>query len=192
MSEWEAHVYCTCFQEGLTSEPPYPRSELTVNRFGVVTSIGSIDHAKDPDDLWNWRGGFVADGDGLRDGSPPCAHDHMELAWARPFYLQANWRRMESAYPQVEEALRASAVPVLNEVFYRHPSYDYPSGGIWLPAEEAAPALAEMSVLLPGLPTDLRSADAYFIRNLQSLLEASVQTGNPIICHNNGVGDGAW
>lgn len=51
MSEWHAHVYCSCFQRGLTIEPPYPRFELTVNRFGVVTLVNSSNHAEDLDPL---------------------------------------------------------------------------------------------------------------------------------------------
>lgn len=193
MSEWQAHVHCTCFQKELTTEPPYPRSELTINRFGVVTMIASTDHAEDPEDLWNWRFGYLdgADGSAL-PGKPPCSHDHMQLVCAYPFYVPATWRRIESAYPQVESIVTSTAFPVLNELYDRHPAYDYPSGGIWVSAEESAPALAELSTLLAQHHADLAPGDAYFITNLQALLEASVQTCNPIIGHYNGVGDGAW
>jgi len=189
MSEWDAHVHCTCFQDGLTTEPPYPRSELTVNRFGVVTLAGSTDHAEDPDDLWNWRFGYSGDG---CDAPFPCSHDGMKLVSVSPFYTQANWRRMDPVYPQLESILGASDCPVLNEVFHRQNAYDYPSGGIWVLAEEGARVLTELLGLLPHLPADLAPGDAHFIRHFRALLEASVETGNPIICHNNGVGDGAW
>lgn len=74
MSEWQAHVYCTCFRDGAVQDLPHPRSALTVNRFGVVTLVDSTDHASDPDDLWTWRMRFAEDEQG---GQPPCAHDQM-------------------------------------------------------------------------------------------------------------------
>lgn len=192
MSEWQAHVHCTCFQNGLTTEPPYPRSALTINRFGVVTMIGSTDHSEDPEDLWNWRAGYHDDGDGPLEERPACAHHGMQLVCVHPFYTQATWRRMESLYPHVEHLLDASTFPSLNEVFYRHPAYDYPSGGIWVRAQEAPGTLAELSRLSHNLPADLDPGDGYFIESLCALLRASVLTRNPVICHNNGVIDGAW
>jgi hypothetical protein len=64
VSDWQAHVHCTCFQDGLTTEPPRPRSQLVINRFGVVTIIGSTDHSEDPEDLSAWRCGYFDDRDG--------------------------------------------------------------------------------------------------------------------------------
>lgn len=189
MSEWDAHVHCTCFQDGLTTEPPYPRSELIVNRFGVVTLAGSTDHSEDPDDLWSWRCGYSEDG---YEVPYPCEHDQMKLVSISPFYAPDTWPRVDPAYPQLEGVLATSDCTVLRELFRRHPTYDHPSGGIWVLAEEADRALNEWSGLLTQFPADLAPGDAYFVEEFPKLLKASVQTGNPIICHHNGVGDGAW
>jgi hypothetical protein len=82
---------------------------------------------------------------------------------------------MESPYPQVEGMLSPTDFPVLNEIFHRHPAYDFASGGIWVSAEEAVPALAELFHLLSNLPADLQPADAYFLECLQTLLAINGQ-----------------
>lgn len=200
MSEWDAQVYCTCFQDRLLEiEPPYPRSQLTVNRFGIVTLVGSTNHADDPDDLWDWRCGWSGEDDD-RDESrcSPCSHDWMRLVSASPFYTPASWQRRrmnpEVAYEQLEGTLYAhkDESPVLSDVLYRDEEHDYPSGGVWVVSSEAGLALDELLRLIPLLPTPLNKADDYFVTNLRALLEASVKTGNPIICHYNGIIDGAF
>lgn len=187
MSEWDAHVFCTCFRDGLTSEPPYPRSDLTVNRFGVVTLAGSKDHAEDPEDLWCWRVGMTEDGD---KAPPPCAHTDMKIV-DTVFYWPGS-RSYTARHPVFESSLADNRLPVLTELIYRQQADDYPSGGIWTSAGEAVEALAELRVLTPRLPAGLPTGDAYFARTLADLLTASVETGNPIILHYNGLIDGAW
>jgi len=187
MSEWDAHVYCTCFRDGLTSEAPYPRSDLTVNRFGVVTLVGSDDHAEDPEDLWCWRVGMAEDGG---EAPPPCAHNDMKIVDAI-FYWPGS-RSYTARYPVFEEALANANLPVLSELIYRQQADDYPSGGIWATAREAVEALAELRVLTQTLPDEMPAADAYFARTLTDLLSASATTGNPVILHYNGLIDGAW
>ena len=127
MSEWDAHVYCTCFRDGLTSDPPYPRSDLTVNRFGVVTLTGSNDHAEDPEKLWCWRVGMTEDGG---EAPSPCAHRDMKVVDAI-FYWPGS-RSYTDRYPVFESCLADARLPVLAELIYRQQADDYPSGGIWV------------------------------------------------------------
>lgn len=187
MSEWDAHVHCTCFRDGLTSEPPYPRSDLTVNRFGVVTLVGGNDHAEDPKELWCWRVGMTEDGGEAR---PPCAHSDMKLVDAI-FYWPGS-RSYTASYPVFEDSLADSELPTLTGLIYRQQADDYPSGGIWVTASEAVEALAELHTLMEKLPAEMPADDTYFAHVLTGLLTASVETGNPVILHYNGLIDGAW
>lgn len=190
MSEWEAVVYCTCFQDGLTREPPFPTGDLTVNRFGVVTLVGSTDHANDPDALWWWRFGLTTD-EGLTDQeTSPCAHDNMHLV-DEIFYWPSARSHM-GRYPTLEHLVETGEYPLAIEVLYRPEGDDYPSGGIWVCAAEAPPLLEEVRRLRREVPNDSPNASSNFIETLESLLEASADTRNPIIVHYNGLIDGAW
>ena len=190
MSEWQAIVYCTCFQSGLTREPPLPRAELRVNRFGVVTLVGGTDHAEDPDELWCWRVGMSIDGDG-DDAPQPCRHESM-LEADEIFYWPGA-RAHAIRYPDAEDAIVAGDFPVLRELVYRPEGNDYASGGIWIHPTEAVAALAETR-RLGGMLEDIESPDGalVFVDVLEILLGASVATRNPVIVHYNGVIDGAW
>lgn len=187
MSEWEGHVYCTCFQGGLTGEPPCPRSDLTVNRFGIVTLVGSTDHAEDPDALWCWRMGMTENGD---DTAPACAHRDIKIV-DEIFYWPGS-RFHTAQYPVLERVLENADLPMLSELLHRPPADDYRSGGIWATAQESAEALEELRTLRTMLPAEMPADDEYFARTLSKLLGASIATGNPIILHYNGVGDGEW
>lgn len=190
MSEWDAFVFCTCFQDGLTTEPPYPRSDLTINRFGVVTLADSTDHTKDPETLMDWRQGWGGFDLPFDEPNPPCVHEYMKLVSVSPFYTPANWPDTDPH--EFQGWLNDSECPVLSEVLYRRQFPDYPSGGIWVVGKEVGAALAELVRFVPRVRRGLRTEDAYFLENLQTLLEASVQTGNPIICHYNGIADDGW
>lgn len=187
MSEWDAHVYCTCFQEGRTSEPPYPRSELIVNKCGVVTLVGSDDHSKDPEDLRGWRVGWGVDG---REAPNPCEHDDMMLVDEILYFPGSYWH--ELPYPCVEEQVSDKDFPRLQELFARGAPRDFPSGGIWAVASEAQSLLSEAQALRRLLPEDCAHFCHGMITTLIRLLEASKETGNPIITHYNGTIDGAW
>lgn len=188
MSEWDAHVFCTCFQDGLTREPPYPRSDLTVNRFGVVTLVGSTDHSNDPDDLWCWRVGMTKDPP--LEARQPCTHDNMKL-FDEIFYWPGSYSHAGS-YPTTERLIAEGDFPLLAAQIQQPPKYDFSSGGIWVLAQEAPDLLEEVRRLKPLVPAGTAEGDGYFVRTLQALLEASVKTGNPIITHYNGTADGAW
>lgn len=190
MSEWEGVVFCTCFQDGLTREPPVPRDMLTINKFGIVTLAGSTDHAEDPDDLWCWRVGMTLNRPANEDAPQPCRHHYMKLV-SEIFYWPGS-RSHTVNYPEFERLVADGDFPLLNELIYRSEGDDYPSGGIWVEANEAAPILAELRRLQPLLPDDAPEGDAYFAATLESLLKASARSGNPIIVHYNGVADGAW
>lgn len=187
MSDWNAHVYCTCFQDGMASTPPYPRSNLTVNRFGVVTLVGSNDHAEDPDDLWCWRVGMTEDGGSTPS---PCTHNDMKIV-DTIFYWPGS-RSYVLHCPVFEDSLNDVDFPVLTELVYRPQADDYPSGGIWATASEAVAALAELRALTETLPTSMTADDAHFVRELTELFTAAIATGNPIILHYDGIVDGAW
>lgn len=190
MSDWEAMVHCTCFQDGLVQiEPPYPRAQLTVNRFGVVTLAGSTDHSRDPGDLWDWRLGEPDEGYGDDGSCRPCAHDRMRFVSVCPFLTPANWHRAYPPYPQVQALLHA--FPTLAEIICRKQENDYASGGVWVEGDEAAGALEELERLLLLMPAGVNPGDAYFVGNLRELLRASAATKNPIIVHYNGMVD-AW
>ena len=190
MSEWDACVYCTCFQDGLTNDPPYPRSELTVNRFGVVTMVGSTDHAEDPKPLWCWRVGMSVDDPHTDEAPQPCRHHNMKLV-DEIFYWPGSVSHV-GHYPVFERLVATYELPVLGDLLYRPPADDYPSGGVWTDAEEAQQALRELDELAALAPLDPQTSDSYFAKTLRTLLEASVKTGNPVICNYNGIGDGAW
>jgi hypothetical protein len=73
MSETWTYVACTCFRDGLTSEPPVPRSELAYDRFGNVLMVGSRSGDDDPEALWDWRSGW-------EEHVPrACQHDFMRV-----------------------------------------------------------------------------------------------------------------
>lgn len=187
MSEWDAHVYCTCFLKGLTSDPPYPRSELTVNRFGVVTLNGSEDHSKDPEDLWGWRVGWGMDG---CEVPSPCEHDDMMLIDEIFYFPGSYWH--ELPYPCVENRVGGADFSLLQELFARGAPTDFPSGGIWAVAAEALGLLGEAQQLIRLLQRDCPHFCYGMTKTLIRLLGASEQTGNPIITHYNGTIDGAW
>lgn len=96
-----------------------------MNRFGVVTLVGSSDHAEDPDDLWRWRVGMTED---CADAPGPCSHDYMKLV-DKIFYWPGS-RSYAARYAVFEAALADSMAPVLSELIYRQQADDYPSGGI--------------------------------------------------------------
>ncbi|WP_018180902.1 hypothetical protein [Jongsikchunia kroppenstedtii] len=186
MSEWDAHVHCTCFLDGLTSAPPYPRSELTVNRFGVVTLLHSHDHSEDPEDLWCWRVGMTADG---ADAPQPCRHDNMKLV-DEIFYWPGSVTHV-GRYPAAESLIRDLGLSRLDAAIHRPANYDFASGGIWMYSTEAAECLDELHRLVK-MPLEGIGNERTFIDALEILLPAAVETSNPIICHYNGVADDAW
>ena len=55
MSENEVYVACTCYQDGLTTEPPIPRSDIVFDRFGNIMRRGSQTPEDDPEEFWEWR-----------------------------------------------------------------------------------------------------------------------------------------
>lgn len=187
MSEWQAHVFCTCFKDGSTSEPPLPRTALEVNRFGVVTLKGSVDHSEDPDELWCWRVGMTVDGS---DAPHPCEHDWMKLVdlifyWPGSFYH-------EIRQPLVEQLVEDAGLVMLADLIHRKEAPDYPSGGVWASSSEASELLSELITLEKAMPDDAFVGEVRFVSDLKLLLTASESTGNPVICHYNGIIDGAW
>lgn len=139
MSEHEAYVACTCFRDGLTSEPPVPRSALTFDRFGNVTLRSSRSPEEDPEPLWDWRSGWE------EVGPPACAHDHMRLA--ERIWSTGNWRESE-----VGATISAGPYSALHEVLDNGRSF----GGatILATSELATDALPELEQVL-AIPTGL-------------------------------------
>lgn len=191
VSEWMAVVYCTCFQDGLTREPPLDRTQLTVNRFGVVTVVGSEDHSEDPERLWHWRVGMALfDESDIDDAPPACEHHDMHVMDEIFYWPGARAHAMR--VPIVEAAAAAGDFPLLTELLYRPEAHDYPSGGAWCWPREAQPLMNELTRLRDELPDTTPPGEQAFVEQLDQLLQASSETGNPIILHYNGIGDDAW
>ena len=187
MSEWYGFVACTCYQQGRTTEPPYPREQLTVNEFGIVTLQSSATPDEDPDTLYEWRRGLREDDQKF---GTACEHEHMRLI--DEIFYWPGARAHTGRYDAVEQLLADDTYPRLRGVVYAPEGSEYPSGGTWVRPHQAGPALADLERLKAQLPADLAVGDADFLRTLETLLEASVRTRNPIVTHYSGIIDGAW
>lgn len=187
MSEWDAFVSCTCFQDGKASTPPHPIDELEVNEFGIVTLKASALPGDDPDDLWDWREGLTTDE--TRFGTA-CPHESMRLVH-RIFYWPGS-RSHTPQYPLVEHLVATGDFPVLGELIYRPEGNERPSGGIWMRACEAEGIHVEVSRLARVMPPGDPAQDDHFVAALLELAAAAMTTGNPVVVHYNGLVDGAW
>ncbi len=96
MSETYAYVACTCWRDGLTTDPPIPRSEVVYDRFGNIMIRGSLTPDDDTEEFWDWR------------YEQACSHHDMRLI--EDIWQPVRWRKNQ----RVLEAL--SPYPVLCEV----------------------------------------------------------------------------
>ncbi|WP_156393580.1 hypothetical protein [Nocardioides sp. Root140] len=136
MSEHYLYVACSCFRDGRTTEPPFPRAKLGFDRYGNVKLAAEKSPEDSPDGLWEWR------------DNKACEHHDMRLVDRIYEGSRADWD-----YPYVEQAIAGEGFERLRELLHRDVSGD---AAIFATADEAAAGLAEMQELLDK-PTGITS-----------------------------------
>lgn len=119
----DAHVACNCYRDGLASEPPVPRAQITIDEYGDVLPV---------DDFHNWP----AFDDWLETA---CPHERMQAAgeWIGNMSGVSWLRSMAEALPRARFARLAEILSHLSGMMDSH-----------LPVADAQRALPELDALL--------------------------------------------
>ncbi|MFT4010028.1 MAG: hypothetical protein QM655_08300 [Nocardioidaceae bacterium] len=136
MSEHYLYVACTCFRDGIATEPPVSRELLDNDRFGNVKRIADRTGEDSPENLYQWR------------EHDACEHDYMRIGDEIFHGTRAEWD-----HPVVEQTLKSEGFEAIDELFHRRPSGD---ADVFATAAEASRALPELRRLLET-PTGISS-----------------------------------
>ena len=127
MSEYETFVACDCYERGLGSNPPIPRSRIGRDVHGNLMDLANPDpDENESDEWWDWW-------------EHGCSHDYGRLV--EEIWLGTDWNR----YPDVVEALSGGSYPLLRSMLES-------SGGVICPASAAKDTLAELERFLADHP----------------------------------------
>ena len=136
MSETYAYVACTCFRDGVSSDPPVPRSQLMLDPYGNVIMRSSHTGDDDPESLFDWRAGW----DERRPAA--CTHHHMRLA-------EEIWTSSGCHDDRVDRLLEESGAPRLREILEEGRGVGSWAHVIATP-DDARDALPELDRILSG------------------------------------------
>lgn len=122
----DAYVACTCYRDGLTSEPPLPRSQLTIDERGDVVLVDDDDDVDVWHAIWNWQ-------------ESACPHPSMKAAsdWVGNIAGISWLRSVASGLPSGRFANLAVVLSGLSGLM-----------DSYLPAADAVRALPELEALL--------------------------------------------
>jgi hypothetical protein len=154
----DAFVRCTCIREGKAKAHPLPE-RLIYDDSGEPTLSG------DPsDEEWNTHDQWLTDS---------CEHGGFILA-----LFLGNITRVKSlrGFLRALQGSHGPKFPLLLEKVL----YDGTHTGDWVPVEESAELLKEVSTVLHSSDI-LADSEKGFFNNMKLLCEASIETGNPIM-----------
>lgn len=175
----DAAVYCNCWRDGKTTEPPVPRECVHLDEDGWVWNSNPDWTPGAQPGTEEWVRGMATDiaFDSWKQ-SQACPHDNMQLVSARI----ANWSGVGGLLQALQEGGEDQFATVLTELPTSNDGSTSP--------ELAARMLNELNVFLeleaqgqlsiPAYGFGDREARSFTIEALQTVCRVSVASGNPI------------